>query len=120
MPGRGTFSPDRRWSPGEQVRIIGEADGSPGCAGRSSRRRWRGAELLTAWGDPGFVDHALDTWAGLVTEPEQVTRTVQEITGSPARTFREWAADHAATSVSGSRWRRCALFRWPSSGAPRC
>jgi uncharacterized protein YbjT (DUF2867 family) len=79
----------------EQVRIIGEATGHP--------VRWEEVppevarqQLLAAWGDPGFVDHALDTWASLVAEPEQVTHTVQEITGSPARTFREWAADHAA------------------------
>jgi uncharacterized protein YbjT (DUF2867 family) len=79
----------------EQVRIIGEAAGHPVRWEELSPEVAR-QQLLAAWGDPGFVDHALDTWAGLVTEPEQVTRTVQEVTGSPARTFREWAADHAA------------------------
>jgi uncharacterized protein YbjT (DUF2867 family) len=79
----------------EQVRIIGEATGHPVRWEELSPEVAR-QQLLKAWGDPGFVDHALDTWAGLVTEPEQVTRTVQEITGSPARTFQEWAADHAA------------------------
>jgi uncharacterized protein YbjT (DUF2867 family) len=79
----------------EQVRIIGEVTGHPVRWEELSPEVAR-QQLLAAWGDPGFVDHALDTWAGLVTEPEQVTRTVQEITGSPARTFREWATDHAA------------------------
>jgi hypothetical protein len=37
----------------------------------------------------------LDTWEGFVTTPERVTTTVQEITGAPARPFRQWATDHA-------------------------
>lgn len=28
-------------------------------------------------------------------EPEVVTPTVEEVTGAPARTFRQWALDHA-------------------------
>jgi hypothetical protein len=43
---------------------------------------------------PSFVDGALDYWATLVMEPERVTSTVEEITGTPGRTFREWAIDH--------------------------
>jgi hypothetical protein len=31
----------------------------------------------------------------MVTAPEPVTTTVQQVTGVPARTFGEWAADHA-------------------------
>ena len=80
-------------SQADQVRIIGEA------AGRAVR--WEELDpdaarqqLLNAWGDPGFVDSALATWAGLATQPEPVTRVVEEITGVPARTFRQWAADH--------------------------
>jgi uncharacterized protein YbjT (DUF2867 family) len=79
----------------EQVRVIGEVAGrtvrweelAPSVARR---------ELLAAWGDPGFVDSALSTWAGLVTQPEPVTRVVEEITGVPARTFRQWAGDHVS------------------------
>lgn len=79
----------------DQVRVIGEAVGRavrweelpPGEARR---------HLLTAWGDPGFADSALATWASLVTHPEPVTQAVEEITGHPARTFRQWAADHAS------------------------
>lgn len=41
------------------------------------------------------MDSALTNWAGLVTHPEPVTATVREVTGTPARTFRQWAADHA-------------------------
>jgi uncharacterized protein YbjT (DUF2867 family) len=78
----------------DQARIIGEATGRA--------VRWEELpppearrQLLTAWGDPGFVDSALATWAGLVTRPEPVTQTVEEVTGHPARTFRQWAASHA-------------------------
>ncbi|MFN2593229.1 MAG: NAD(P)H-binding protein [Candidatus Dormibacteria bacterium] len=79
----------------EQVQAIGEAIGR--------RLRWEEVspdvvreELIAAVGDPSFADHALDTWAGFVDEPEPVTSTVQDVTGVPARTFRQWTADHAA------------------------
>jgi uncharacterized protein YbjT (DUF2867 family) len=81
-------------SQADQVRTIGEAIGRP--------VRWEEAspavarqQLLAAWGNPGFVDGALGYWATLVAKPEPVTRTVEAVTGSPARTFREWASDHA-------------------------
>lgn len=45
---------------------------------------------------PAVVDGILDAHAAFVTEPEAVTRDVEAITGSPARSFREWAVDHAA------------------------
>ena len=38
----------------------------------------------------------LDAWAAAVGQPALVTSLVNEITGAPARTFREWAADNAA------------------------
>ena len=78
----------------EQARLIGEAIGRPvyweELAPEAAREY-----LLAAWGDPGFADSALATWAGLVTQPEPVTRTVEEVTGVPARTFQQWASDHA-------------------------
>ena len=79
----------------DQVHIIGEVTGRTvrweELAPSAARR-----ELLAAWGDPGFVDSALTTWAGLVTQPEPVTRVVEEITDVPARTFRQWAGDHVS------------------------
>jgi len=78
----------------EQVEVIGDVIGRAvrweELAPEEARQ-----QLLAAWGDPGFVDSALATWAGLVAHPEPVTGTVREITGTPARTFRQWAADHA-------------------------
>ena len=53
------------------------------------------AELATTFGNADFARGALDGWAGFVTEPEIVTTAVAEITGEPARPFRDWAAEHA-------------------------
>lgn len=50
--------------------------------------------LADGW-PPPVADGILDAHAAMVTEPELVTSTVQEITGTPARTLREWAIDHA-------------------------
>ena len=79
----------------EQVRQIGEAIGrevrwieQPAGLARQ--------ELLAEWGDQDFVDGALAYWATLVGGGEPVTDTVERITGRPARTFRQWATDHAA------------------------
>ncbi|MGW0802550.1 NmrA family NAD(P)-binding protein [Nonomuraea sp. NPDC002799] len=79
----------------EQVRIIGEA------IGRSLRFDEQPPEeareqMIAAWGNPAFVDQALGHWAGITDEPEPVTSTVHELLGRPARTFGEWARDHAA------------------------
>lgn len=38
----------------------------------------------------------LDAWAAAVGQPAFVTSTVEEITGKPARTFLDWATDHAS------------------------
>ena len=46
---------------------------------------------------PAFVvKMLLDAWAAAIGQPALVTSKVAEITGAPARTFRDWAADHAA------------------------
>jgi len=42
------------------------------------------------------VDGLLAAHAALVAKPELVNDTVPRLTGRPARTFAEWAADHAA------------------------
>jgi uncharacterized protein YbjT (DUF2867 family) len=38
----------------------------------------------------------LDAWAAAIGQPAFVTSTVEEVLGAPARTFLEWATDHAA------------------------
>jgi len=37
----------------------------------------------------------LNAWAVSVSQPAFVTNTVEEVTGNPARTFRDWVFDHA-------------------------
>jgi hypothetical protein len=48
------------------------------------------------------VDMLLDAWAKLVDQPAPVTATVADVTGAPARTFRDWAIDHADDFRSAS------------------
>ena len=79
----------------EQVKIIGDTVGRTVRYEELSPADAR-QQLLAAWGNPSFVDGALAYWASLESQPEQVTRTVEEITGKPARSFRQWANDHAA------------------------
>ena len=51
--------------------------------------------LAAAMGSPEFADAALSTWAAFVETPEQVTSDVETVLGRPARTYTQWAADHA-------------------------
>jgi uncharacterized protein YbjT (DUF2867 family) len=77
----------------EQVRVLGEVAGQPVKLEEISADEARAAML--SWADPAFADQALAYWASLVDSPEPVTGTVQAITGAPARTFEQWARDHA-------------------------
>lgn len=79
----------------EQVHAIGAAIGRPLRWEELPREAAR-KELADAFGDTAFAEAALDAWAGFVSQPEQVTSTVRDITGAPARTFGQWAADNAA------------------------
>lgn len=56
---------------------------------------------------PQIVDLLLDTWARIADQPATVTNTVEEVTGAPAHTFRDWVSNHAgdfqlASENSGS------------------
>jgi uncharacterized protein YbjT (DUF2867 family) len=44
---------------------------------------------------PAAMDMLLNAWSAAVGWPAYVTTAVEEITGRPARTFREWAEEHA-------------------------
>ncbi|MGJ6968076.1 NAD(P)H-binding protein [Streptosporangium sp. G11] len=78
----------------EQVTAIGQAIGRP--------VRWEDLspetalrELLDQGWPPAAAEEMVDAYAGMVTSPESVTSTVEELTGRPATPFRQWAADHA-------------------------
>ena len=45
---------------------------------------------------PPAADMLLDAYAAAVGQPALVTSTVLDVTGAPARPFRDWAMDHAA------------------------
>jgi len=79
----------------EQVRILGEAIGRPLHYAELPRDVAR-QEMLDRHQPPPVVDMLLEAWAHAVGQPALVLPTVEEVTGKPARTFREWAVDHAA------------------------
>ena len=77
----------------EQVQTIGQAIGRTLRYEEISREAAR-QQMLTYW-PPALVEGALNAWASFVKEPELVSHTVEEVTGTPARAFRQWAIDHA-------------------------
>jgi len=81
-------------SQAEQVRIIGDAAGRRITFVELSPEEFRG-ETEGSWPRP-VVDMLLAAWGATLGRPAFVTATVSDILGSPARTFRQWAADHAA------------------------
>ena len=81
-------------SQGEQVYTIGSVTG-PSLRIEEIPPDEVRRELPTRM--PVFVvNMLLDAWAAAMGQPAFVTSTVVEVTGAPARTFRDWAADHAA------------------------
>jgi uncharacterized protein YbjT (DUF2867 family) len=77
----------------EQVRTIGAVLGRQLRWVELPRARAR-AQLLADGLPASFVDVLLDVYAVMPRRPE-VTTTVADVTGRPARTFAEWVADHA-------------------------
>ena len=53
-------------------------------------------EARRDWGSAPGGNMLLDAFAAAMGQPAFVTSTVEEILGRPARTFHEWATDHAA------------------------
>jgi uncharacterized protein YbjT (DUF2867 family) len=78
----------------EQVSTIGRAIGRSLRIEEISPDEAR-RELLTVIPLPG-VNMLLQAWAAAIGQAAHVTSTVTEITGAPAKTFLEWATDHAA------------------------
>ena len=78
----------------EQVSIIGEVIGRlVQCEEISPEEARR--DLLTLMPLPA-INMLLNAWAAAIGQPAYVTSAVGDLTGTPARTFREWAIDHAA------------------------
>jgi uncharacterized protein YbjT (DUF2867 family) len=78
----------------EQAQAIGDAIGRPVRYEELSREQAR--EQMLGWGWPAAtVEGALDAWTSMVDNPEEVTSTVEDVTGRPARSYAQWAIDHA-------------------------
>lgn len=76
-----------------QVRIIGEAIGRSIRFEDLTPEEFR-AKTSGIW-PPIVVDMLLSAWGATRGVPAYVTSSVAEITGTPARAFRQWADDHA-------------------------
>lgn len=81
-------------SQSEQVTLIGDVIGRPLHLEEISPEEAQ-QELLPIM-PPPIIKMLLNAWAAAIGQPAYVTSTVAEITGTPARTFREWVSDHAA------------------------
>jgi uncharacterized protein YbjT (DUF2867 family) len=87
----------------EQIATIGRAIGQDLRVEEMSPDEAR-IELMTvmdwgmapATGVTAVINKLLDAWGAAIGQPAFVTSTVEEMTGRPARTFREWATDYAA------------------------
>ncbi|MCK2242270.1 MULTISPECIES: sugar nucleotide-binding protein [unclassified Crossiella] len=83
-------------SQAEQVRILGEVLGRPLRWVELDRPAAR-AQLIADGIPLSFVDVLLDAYATMAAQPDpEITADVAAVTGRPARTFRQWVADHRA------------------------
>ncbi|MFI6517032.1 NAD(P)H-binding protein [Spirillospora sp. NPDC050679] len=78
----------------EQVRIIAEVVGRPIEVVELTPEQKR-AEMAE-WIPEDAVDMILGYFAVAVERPDEVLPTVEQVLGKPARTFAQWARDHAA------------------------
>jgi uncharacterized protein YbjT (DUF2867 family) len=88
----------------EQLQIIGDAIGRRLRFEELSRDSAR-EHMIAMRFPPAIADMLLDAYAAAVGKPALVTSTVLDVTGQPARSFREWAMDHAAEFALFSRVR---------------
>ena len=80
----------------EQVKMIGKVLGRSLLYEELSRE-----EAFVEMGFPApVVTMLLDAWAAAIGRPAHVTTTVSDVTGRPARTFREWITDHVESFSS--------------------
>jgi uncharacterized protein YbjT (DUF2867 family) len=81
----------------DQVRIIGDVLGRPLRWVEESPDEARARLLADSAFPDSFVEPLLDGYREMLAKPAiSVTSTVTDVTGRPARTFRQWVADHRA------------------------
>ena len=81
-------------SQADQAAIIGEAIGREVGFEEIPPEASREGLLAEGWPDD-VVEGSLAAWSRMVSQPEPVLPTVEDVTGQPARSFRQWASDHA-------------------------
>jgi uncharacterized protein YbjT (DUF2867 family) len=79
----------------EQVAVIGQAIGRD-LSWDELPKEAAVEALASAWGDRSFAESAVQAWEWFVDHPETVTSTVEDVTGTPSRSFADWAAGNAA------------------------
>jgi uncharacterized protein YbjT (DUF2867 family) len=77
----------------DQVRLIGEAIGRRIAFDEVSPDAFR--QQMTGRWPPAVSDMLLAAWQAALGQPAYTTTTVADVLGRPARTFAQWAADHA-------------------------
>lgn len=77
-----------------QVRAIGDAIGRPLRLEELTPEEFR-REAEGSW-PPGIAEMLLGAWRAALGRPAFVTCAIEEILGSPPRTFSRWAADNAS------------------------
>ncbi|WP_173099027.1 NAD(P)H-binding protein [Actinomadura verrucosospora] len=78
----------------QMVEIIGAAAGIPARFEEITPERARSEMLARPYMREGIVDTLLKVRADAVDRDVEISPEVERITGRPARTFAEWAADH--------------------------
>ncbi|MFF2023061.1 NAD(P)H-binding protein [Streptomyces sp. NPDC058171] len=78
----------------EQVRVIGEVLGRPVRFEEVPLDVLRERMRAEGWSDPD-IDGMFTAYAAMAALDQPVWNTVEEVTGRPARTFRQWVDDHA-------------------------
>jgi uncharacterized protein YbjT (DUF2867 family) len=78
----------------ELVQIIGDVLSRPLRFEELPREAAR-EQMLAMMFSPAIADMLLDAYEAAVGRPAPVTTTVLDVTGAPARSFYEWARDHA-------------------------
>jgi hypothetical protein len=84
----------------EQVSIIGDVLGRPITFEELSPDEFRSE---TEGSRPrSAVDMLLTAWGATLGRSAFITSTVEQILGSPARTFRQWVTDHAGAFLDSA------------------
>ncbi|WP_137988709.1 NAD(P)H-binding protein [Streptomyces vilmorinianum] len=77
----------------EQLAILAEVTGRATSCAAVTPEQWKASVAASI--PESFADALLSYWASHDDRPVPLTRTVEELTGHPARTFAAWATDHA-------------------------